>query len=109
MLENNTILTRLTLSRNNISDEGVQELANAIQNRNETLQTLSFTGNKFLTDSSVDSLINMFRYHQSLEKIWVNDCNLSETGQYRLKKRQVPSRTSECISDILLYFYFYTL
>ena len=30
MLKNNTILTHLTLSRNNISDEGIEELANAI-------------------------------------------------------------------------------
>jgi Ran GTPase-activating protein (RanGAP) involved in mRNA processing and transport len=86
MLKTNTILTHLTLSRNNISDKGVQQIANALQNRNRTLQKLSFTENKFLTDSSVDYFIDMFTHNRSLRKLWLNDCNLSKIGQNRLEK-----------------------
>jgi Ran GTPase-activating protein (RanGAP) involved in mRNA processing and transport len=86
MLKTNKILTHLSLSDNEISDQGVQLLADALQNRNNTLQVLSFTGNKLISDVSVDSFINMFKRNQSLRKLYVDDCNLSEKGKNRLRK-----------------------
>jgi len=86
MLKTNKKLTHLTLSNNKIGDEGVQLLADALRNRNTTLQSLSFTENKLLSDASVASLVNMLRHNQSLKRLWVDDCNLSEEGKDRLKK-----------------------
>jgi Ran GTPase-activating protein (RanGAP) involved in mRNA processing and transport len=85
MLKTNKILTHLTLSNNKISNEGVQLLADALQNRNNTLKKLSLTQNKLLSDASVDFLLNMFKHNRSLEKLWVDDCNLSTKGKDRLK------------------------
>jgi Ran GTPase-activating protein (RanGAP) involved in mRNA processing and transport len=86
MLKTNRILTKLSLSNNKISDNGVKFLADALQNRNNTLETLSLTENKLLSDASIDFLVNMFQHNRSLKKLWVNDCNLSKSGQNILKQ-----------------------
>jgi Ran GTPase-activating protein (RanGAP) involved in mRNA processing and transport len=86
MLKTNRILTHLSLSNNKISDNGVKFLTDALQNRNNTLEALSLTENKSLTDASVDCLVNMFQRNRSLKKLWINDCNLSKSGQDILKR-----------------------
>jgi Ran GTPase-activating protein (RanGAP) involved in mRNA processing and transport len=86
MLKTNRILTHLSLSNNKISDKGVKFLANALQNRNKTLEVLSLTENKLLTDASIVFLVNMFQHNRSLKKLWINDCNLSKNGQDILKR-----------------------
>ncbi|UJR08058.1 hypothetical protein I4U23_012335 [Adineta vaga] len=86
MLKTNTTMTHLTLARNRISDQGVGTLANVLQIRNRTLQALSFSGNEFITDSSIPCLMKMFESNQSLQKFWLNDCNLSESGKTKLGK-----------------------
>jgi Ran GTPase-activating protein (RanGAP) involved in mRNA processing and transport len=86
MLKTNRILTNLSLSNNKISDNRVKFLANALQNRNNTLETLSLTENKLLSDASIVFLVNMFQHNRSLKKLWLNDCNLSKSGQDRLKQ-----------------------
>ena len=86
MLKTNTILTHLTLSKNNITDQGVRALVNALQKRNQTLQALSLTENKMLTDSCADDFSDMLQHNRSLKQLWINDCNLTKTGEDRLKK-----------------------
>lgn len=86
MLKINKILIYLTLSNNEISNQGLQSLASALQNDNNTLQRLSLTGNRLVDDSCVDSLINMFKKNQSLERLWINNCNLSKSGKDKLQK-----------------------
>jgi Ran GTPase-activating protein (RanGAP) involved in mRNA processing and transport len=86
MLKTNTILTHLSLSNNRITDQGVQLLNDALQNRNKTLQVLSLTQNKLLTDACLHFIINIFQHNQSLKKLSINDCNLSKKGKDRLKR-----------------------
>jgi Ran GTPase-activating protein (RanGAP) involved in mRNA processing and transport len=86
MLKTNKVLTHLSLSNNKIGGKGIQLLADSLQNRNETLEVLSLTENKSLTDASVGLLVNMFKYNGSLKKLWINDCNLSKKGRDRLKR-----------------------
>jgi Ran GTPase-activating protein (RanGAP) involved in mRNA processing and transport len=88
MIRTNRTLTDLYLQQNAISDEGVQILANAIENHNATIEYLSLESNKLLTDLSVDFLLQMIRNHRSLKRLYVFDCNLSETGKKRLIKAQ---------------------
>ena len=86
MLRTNTVLTHLSLSHNKITDHGLQFLTDALRNRNKTLQTLSLTQNKLLTDTSVTYLIEMFKTNRSLKKLWINDCNLSKAGRDELRR-----------------------
>lgn len=85
MLRTNTILTHLSLSNNRITDNGLEYLMNALQIRNRTLQSLSLTQNKFLTDPSVTNVIKMFQRNQKLQKLWLDDCNFSKTGRDQLQ------------------------
>jgi len=88
MLEVNQTLIWLYLGENEISDEGVRILSKAIENQNNTLEMLVLSSNKLLTDFSVDYLLQMIKYNQSLKKLWIDDCNLSEAGKQRLNKIQ---------------------
>jgi Ran GTPase-activating protein (RanGAP) involved in mRNA processing and transport len=86
MLKTNRILTHLSLCKNELTDRGVLLLSNALQNRNHTLEVLSLSENKLLSDSSVAALIDMIKNNCSLTKLWLNDCNLSKKSQDDLRK-----------------------
>ncbi|CAF2058580.1 unnamed protein product [Rotaria magnacalcarata] len=86
MLETNQTLLWLYLGENEISDEGVRILTQTIENQNHTLELLVFSGNKLVSDLSVDYLLQMIEHNQSLKKLWLDDCSLSETGKQRLAK-----------------------
>jgi Ran GTPase-activating protein (RanGAP) involved in mRNA processing and transport len=88
MLKTNETLTWLYLGDNEISDEGVRMLAESIEKYNTTLEMLVLTSNKLLTDSSIDYLIEMIKHNQSLKKLWIDSCHLSEAGKERLNKIQ---------------------
>jgi hypothetical protein len=86
MLENNTVLSWLYLGQNEISDQGVHLLTDALTHHNKTLKVLSLSLNKSITDTSVDYFIEMLKVNKSLETLWINDCNLSTKGQRKLQK-----------------------
>ncbi|CAF1068611.1 unnamed protein product [Rotaria sordida] len=88
MIKVNQTLIWLYLGQNEISDEGVRILTQTIQNQNHTIEMLVLSGNKLLTDLSIDYLIQMIQHNQSLKKLWIDDCNLSELGKERLNKIQ---------------------
>ncbi|CAF4835600.1 unnamed protein product [Rotaria sp. Silwood2] len=88
MLKIYKTLIWLYLGQNEISDERVRILAQAIENHNHTLEMLVVSCNKLLTDLSIDYLIKMIKHNQSLKKLWIDDCNLSELGKERLNKIQ---------------------
>jgi NLR family CARD domain-containing protein 3 len=86
MLKTNRTLTHLFLSSNEISDDGVAMLANALQNHNNTLEYLDLSGNKQMTELSVDFLIEMVKHTRSLKMLSVWSCNLSKENEGRLRK-----------------------
>ena len=88
MLRTNTRLTHLTLSQNRITDYGLRLLIDVLLNRNQTVQVLSLTQNKLLTDESIDSLIELFESNRALKKLWINDCGLSKRDRERLRRSQ---------------------
>ena len=88
MLRTNTILTHLSLSNNKITDCGLEHLTNALRIRNKTLQSLSLTQNKLVTDTSVTNVIQIFQSNRTLEKLWINDCNFSQISRDKLKKEK---------------------
>ena len=91
MLKKNTTLQELWLSNNEIGDEGVAALGDALAYHNTSLTYLSLDTNKSISDRSVDSIIHMLTYNPSLEKLDMRNCQLSEAGTARL--RLVPRST----------------
>ncbi len=88
MLEVNQTLIWLYLGENEISDEGIRILSKVIENQNNTLEMLVLSSNKLLTDLSIDYLLQMIKHNQSLKKLWIDNCNLSQTGKQKLDEIQ---------------------
>ncbi|CAF1089309.1 unnamed protein product [Adineta steineri] len=86
MLKTNHSLTQLWLGSNQITDRGMQYLADVLAHRNRTLHVLSLTWNKLITDLSVDSIINMLEYNQTLRTVCLSNCDLSDIGKERLRE-----------------------
>ena len=86
MLKHNQTLTALSLFQNRLTDRGVQQLAEALATSNTCLKYLYIQENMEVTDASVDSLINMFQYHQSLEIVDLQKCGLTPSGIRRLRQ-----------------------
>ncbi|CAF2079055.1 unnamed protein product [Rotaria magnacalcarata] len=86
MLQKNTKLTILCLSKNDISDIGLRIFANCLKRYNNTLQCLDLSENKRITDMSLDVIQEMIEHKRSLNELSIYDCNLSRMGKERLKK-----------------------
>jgi Ran GTPase-activating protein (RanGAP) involved in mRNA processing and transport len=102
MLKINKIIIRLGLGFNQISDQGVRLLANAMTYYNENLQWLSFSSNRLISDTSINSLIEMLTYNPSLKTLWLNDCNLSTNAAAQLK--QEVAMNKNFILEICFFF-----
>jgi Ran GTPase-activating protein (RanGAP) involved in mRNA processing and transport len=87
MLKINTTIVHLGLGFNQISDRGVQLLANTIIYFNAYLQWLSLSSNRLVGDMSVASLMEMFTSSSSIKTLWLNDCDLSKNAAARLKEK----------------------
>jgi Ran GTPase-activating protein (RanGAP) involved in mRNA processing and transport len=98
MLKTNKTITLLGLSFNRISDRGVRLLASAIGCYNETLEWLHLASNKLITDACVDDLVEMLKQNQSLQALWINDCSLSIDGADKL--RQVTKSNTNFILEV---------
>ncbi|CAF3219116.1 unnamed protein product [Rotaria socialis] len=86
MLKKNTSLTTLYLRHNQISDQGVEILADALAYHNTTLKELYLSSNPMISDQSVDFLANMLMCNRSLRRLWIQSLDLSEDSKARLRK-----------------------
>jgi Ran GTPase-activating protein (RanGAP) involved in mRNA processing and transport len=88
MIQTNKTLIIFQIGMNQISDDGILLLVNAIKNDNTTIRWLDLSENNLLTDLSVNCLLQMIEHNQSLKTLIVHGCNLSTEGKYRLKLAQ---------------------
>jgi hypothetical protein len=86
MLKTNTTVARLQLGDNEISDRGVQHLADVLTHHNTTLRSLGVDRNKLVSDSSVDALVKMLKHNPTLGRLNIYKCSLSEKGKERLQQ-----------------------
>jgi Ran GTPase-activating protein (RanGAP) involved in mRNA processing and transport len=93
MIRTNQSLIVLGLVFNEITDEGVRFLADAISHCNTNLQILHLSKNKFITDGSVNTLIELFKRNHSLRELWMQNCALSGNGKQKLKQ-MIRSKTN---------------
>jgi Ran GTPase-activating protein (RanGAP) involved in mRNA processing and transport len=87
MLKLNQTLTELWLSDNEIGNEGVKQLADVLIHYNRTLKVLALSFNIFITDLTIDHLLQMFEHNKTLTKFLMNDCSLSEIGKMKLREK----------------------
>lgn len=86
MLKTNETLLWLYLGENEISNEGVRLIAQAIEQENHSLEMLILSSNKLITDLSIDYIVSMLEKNQSLKKLWIDGCHMSDRGKQRLEK-----------------------
>jgi Ran GTPase-activating protein (RanGAP) involved in mRNA processing and transport len=86
MLKTNRTLIHLCLQQNHIGDRGVQLLAGVLARQNWTLELLNLFSNKFLSDGSIPVLSNMLQLNQSLQKLDIRDCNVTDIGEAKLQE-----------------------
>ena len=81
LLQTNQTLEELWLSDNEIGNAGVQHLTHVLAYCNKTLKVLVLSSNIFITDSSINPIVKALTYNQTLEKLFLRDCNFTERGK----------------------------
>jgi Ran GTPase-activating protein (RanGAP) involved in mRNA processing and transport len=97
MLQKNHTLTCLQLQGNEIGDRGVQYLADALTKYNTTLKQLEMAENKFVSDSSVDFLVEMIKTNRSLQVLDIRLCNISDSGKAKLQEAHESNKDLQLI------------
>jgi Ran GTPase-activating protein (RanGAP) involved in mRNA processing and transport len=85
MLKKNQTLTELYLGENEISDIGVKLLAKSIEKYNTTLEILSLTSNRMVTNRCVNYLHEMIMHNNTLKQLLLQNCNLLTVGKQKLQ------------------------
>ncbi|CAF1458530.1 unnamed protein product [Adineta steineri] len=100
MLKRNKTLIYLSLSANELGDEGIAILSNAVQNHNNTLEFLDLSYIKWMTELSLEFLVLMLTYTQALKVLNIYSRNLSIKNENRLKKvAQANKKTRITVND----------
>lgn len=86
MLKKNTILTVLTLGKNDIGDTGVRHFAHCLKKFNNTLQCLDLSKNKRISDMCLEAVQEIIESKRSLNELSIYDCSLSKTGKEKIRK-----------------------
>lgn len=86
MLSTNQTIKTLSLYGNRIDDLGINYLVHALTYKNTTLECLYLSGNTLMTDASVTSWLDLFKHNQTLKKLHLFNCNLSDRSKDRLRR-----------------------
>ena len=85
MLRAKQTLTVLGLEDNDIGNKGVALLVYGLES-NKRLRRLLLARNKAISDSCVNDIINMLGHNQTLQRLDLRDCNLSQNAKERLRR-----------------------
>lgn len=85
MLKKNRSLKSIGLGENQITNRGVQSLSSVLIHNNNTLRELYLVRNKRIDDQCIDFLIRMLRINRTLNRLWMDDCNLTNKGKEKLR------------------------
>jgi Ran GTPase-activating protein (RanGAP) involved in mRNA processing and transport len=86
MLRKNRKLKALVLNKNDITDNGLILLANALVDDNKKLKELKIEANPFITRTGVIHILNLLKNNQILEDIYVKDCTISGKDFHMLEQ-----------------------
>jgi Ran GTPase-activating protein (RanGAP) involved in mRNA processing and transport len=85
MIRINHCVIYLFLNNNQIGDRGVRILCETIRSRNCGITFITLSGNKLLTDASVDALCSAMNENPNFHQLHVSNCSLSEASKERLR------------------------
>jgi hypothetical protein len=95
LLQGNRKVTLLALHNTGITDRGVRLLADVLCDTDSPpiLQKLYISFNKFITDKSLEALIQILERNQTLKIFSLQHCSLSDKARRRL--RQICAKTKK--------------
>ncbi|UJR07523.1 hypothetical protein I4U23_011811 [Adineta vaga] len=85
LLQKNPSLTLLALPQTGITDYGVRLLADVLCEFNLSLEKLDISFNRFITDQSLEALLDIVGQHQTLKELSIQYCSLSDEALQDLK------------------------
>ena len=85
LLQENFSIRYLFLDNNQISDQGVRALCDTFCTRNCGVIILSLSGNKLITDASVDAFCRAISEDIYWHQLYIRDCSLSMASNERLQ------------------------
>lgn len=86
MIRKNKRLKSLLLNKNDITNDGLILLGNALNNDNKTLRELKIESNLYITRTGIINLVNLIRNHPRLEEIYIKDCSISGKDFHMLEQ-----------------------
>ena len=98
MFQTNTKLVDLSLSVNQITSSGVNLLAKVLTRPNVCLQIIDLSGNKNVDGECIDSIVAMIENSQSLKKLDLRRCNFSNESKIRLRT------VAKSVKEFVLWF-----
>ncbi|CAF1242093.1 unnamed protein product [Adineta steineri] len=105
LLQENHSLTILSLPYTNITDRGVQLLANVLSGIDtdlscSPLEKLDISFNKSITDESTDALMQIIEQNQTLKILGLQYCNLSDKARLQLRLARIrPHYRTQCFTS----------
>ena len=84
LFKSNKILITIGLQNNLITDQSIEYLANILSSYSNSIENLSLYSNQGITDSSIQSFINIINKKHPLKYLWIEDCQLSQQGKEKL-------------------------
>ncbi|CAF0802235.1 unnamed protein product [Adineta ricciae] len=101
-LEINHCLTLLALPQTGITDYGVRLLADVLCGINtdfmcSTLEKLDISFNKFITDQSLEALLNIVMQNETLKELSIQHCSMSDEILQELKQSNTRKRKRKLI------------
>jgi hypothetical protein len=86
MLKVNTTLKKINLQSNNITDVGMLQLCDALQNSNRTVKYLFLNKKNRITDASVDGIIEMIKVNKKFKELHITDKRLTIEAKERIRE-----------------------
>ncbi|CAF3892480.1 unnamed protein product [Adineta steineri] len=86
MLRVNHAMWHLYLSDNDISDRGLRLLLDATRSYENGLETITLSGNRRITDASVDVICSAMRTRHDFFHFILDNCGISTEGQEQIER-----------------------
>ncbi|CAF1063888.1 unnamed protein product [Rotaria magnacalcarata] len=86
LVNNNQTLYHLSLNDTDITDRGIEMITSALGSNSASLRCLDLRSNKYITDSSVDFLLEMVDHNETLSACRLDNCSLSQQAKEKLRE-----------------------
>ncbi|CAF3017552.1 unnamed protein product [Rotaria sp. Silwood2] len=89
MLKKNQTLKALALNNNNINDNGLKALVDALANDNTKLKQLKLESNRRITRGGIDYIFHSLKDNKNLKEFYVKNCNILDQELKMLQQKAI--------------------